>query len=217
MQKVLGLTPGRRVVDFFFPSRQCHVILEFDILSFSLFLPLKEQTETACLYHTNDTRKTQVTGFGVSSYSGLVWKTRGMVWLTGSSLNILEMKCCRAICFPNTVLRLPMQHRQELYIQLKFSTEINRAIYPARRSNETEENEKSAFTKLYKTLQVIQGRIQEGGCRGYVTCGFLIQLGYFAKKKTMWVIGVEVERETSAPGPKKILDPPLLQYFPLVV
>ena len=26
----------------------------------------------------------------------------------------------------------------------------------------------------------------------------------------MWFIGVEVERETSAPPPKKILDPPLL-------
>ena len=25
----------------------------------------------------------------------------------------------------------------------------------------------------------------------------------------MWFIGVEVERETSAPPPKKILDPPL--------
>ena len=30
------------------------------------------------------------------------------------------------------------------------------------------------------------------------------------KKKTMWFIGVEVEQETSAPPPKKILDPPLL-------
>ena len=29
------------------------------------------------------------------------------------------------------------------------------------------------------------------------------------QKKTMWFIGVEVERETSAPPPKKILDPPL--------
>ena len=48
-----------------------------------------------------------------------------------------------------------------------------------------------------------------GGCRGCVTCGFLIQL-VFCKKKTMWVIGAEVERETSAPRPKKILDPPLL-------
>ena len=91
---------------------QCHVILEFDFLSFSLFLPLKEQTETACLYHMNDTRQTQVTkGFRVSSYSGLVWKIRGMVWLTGLLSNTSEMKRCRAICFLNTVLRLPMQRR----------------------------------------------------------------------------------------------------------
>ena len=41
-----------------------------------------------------------------------------------------------------------------------------------------------------------------------MTCGFLIQL-VFCKKKTMWFIGVEVEQETSAPPPKKILDPPL--------
>ena len=52
-----------------------------------------------------------------------------------------------------------------------------------------------------------------GGSRGRVqgvrtplppemTCGFLIQL-VFCKKKTMWVIGVEVEQETSAPPPKK--------------
>ena len=27
----------------------------------------------------------------------------------------------------------------------------------------------------------------------------------------MWFIGVEVEQETSAPPPKKILDPPLTQ------
>ena len=39
-----------------------------------------------------------------------------------------------------------------------------------------------------------------------MTCGFLIQL-VFCKKKTMWFIGVEVEQETSAPPPKKILDP----------
>ena len=32
---------------------------------------------------------------------------------------------------------------------------------------------------------------------------------YSAKKKTMWFIGVEVDQETSAPPPKKILDPPL--------
>ena len=31
----------------------------------------------------------------------------------------------------------------------------------------------------------------------------------------MWFIGVEVEQETSAPPPKKILDPPLwdIQFF----
>ena len=29
------------------------------------------------------------------------------------------------------------------------------------------------------------------------------------EKKTVWFIGVEVEQETSAPPPKKILDPPL--------
>ena len=54
-----------------------------------------------------------------------------------------------------------------------------------------------------------------GGCRGYapplpeMTCSFLMQL-VFCKKK-LWFIGVEVEQETSAPPPKKILDPPL-QY-----
>ena len=53
-----------------------------------------------------------------------------------------------------------------------------------------------------------------GGCRGFapplpeMTCGFLIQL-VFCKKKTMWFISVEVQQETSAPPPKKILDPPL--------
>ena len=57
-----------------------------------------------------------------------------------------------------------------------------------------------------------------GGSRGRVqgvctpppemTCGFLIQL-VFCPKKKMWFIGVEVEQETSAPPPKKILDPPL--------
>ena len=32
-------------------------------------------------------------------------------------------------------------------------------------------------------------------------------------KKKLWFIGVEVEQETSAPPPKKILDPPLSRYF----
>ena len=34
------------------------------------------------------------------------------------------------------------------------------------------------------------------------------------KKKTMWFIGVEVEQETSAPLPKKILDLPLVRTGP---
>ena len=47
-----------------------------------------------------------------------------------------------------------------------------------------------------------------GGCRGCapppeITCGFLIQLVFCQKKKAMWFIGVEVEKETSAPPPKK--------------
>ena len=53
-----------------------------------------------------------------------------------------------------------------------------------------------------------------GGCRGCrgcappppptgLTCGFLIQLVFCKKKKTMWFIGVEVEQETSARPPKK--------------
>ena len=33
--------------------------------------------------------------------------------------------------------------------------------------------------------------------------------GILQKKKNMWSIGVEVEQETSAPPPEKILDPPL--------
>ena len=36
-----------------------------------------------------------------------------------------------------------------------------------------------------------------------MTCGFLIQLVFCQKKKTIWFIGVEVEEETSAPPPKK--------------
>ena len=50
-----------------------------------------------------------------------------------------------------------------------------------------------------------------GGCRGCrgcdpppeMTCGFLIQLVFCKKKKTMWFVGVEVEQEKSAPLPKK--------------
>ena len=67
----------------------------------------------------------------------------------------------------------------------------------------------------YKLI-LYTGAYLGGRCRGCapprppeMTCGFLMQL-IFCKKKTMWFIGVEVEQETSAPPPKKILDPPLL-------
>ena len=36
-----------------------------------------------------------------------------------------------------------------------------------------------------------------------MTCGFLTQLVFCKKKRTLWFIGVEVEQETSAPAPKK--------------
>ena len=36
-----------------------------------------------------------------------------------------------------------------------------------------------------------------------MTCSFLIQLVFCQKKKTTWFISVEVEKETSAPPPKK--------------
>ena len=60
-----------------------------------------------------------------------------------------------------------------------------------------------------------------GGCRGCappppeMTCGFLIQLVFCGKKQ--WFIGVEVEQETSAPPPKKMLDPPLLCPFVFLI
>ena len=45
-----------------------------------------------------------------------------------------------------------------------------------------------------------------------MTCGFLTQLVFCKKKKTMWFIGVEVEQGTSAPPPIKnpgsALEPP---------
>ena len=56
-----------------------------------------------------------------------------------------------------------------------------------------------------------------GGCRGcaplppspWDDLRFSNTTGILQKKKTMCFIGVEVEQETSAPPPKKILDPPL--------
>ena len=50
-------------------------------------------------------------------------------------------------------------------------------------------------------LQLISGADLGGGCRGCAPCpeitrGFLIQLVFCKKKKTMWFIGVEVQQET---------------------
>ena len=50
-----------------------------------------------------------------------------------------------------------------------------------------------------------------GGCRGCAPPPW--EMVFCKKKKTMWFIGVEVEQETSAPSPKKILDPPLSGSF----
>ena len=66
-------------------------------------------------------------------------------------------------------------------------------------------------TPLHATiLREIYGRLRRGS-PPEMTCGFLTQLVFCKKKKYiyMWFIGVEVEQETSAPPPKKILDPPL--------
>ena len=65
-----------------------------------------------------------------------------------------------------------------------------------------------------RELFLSNGVLCRGGSRGRVqgmrtplppemTCGFLKQLVFCKKKKTMWFIGVEVEQETSAPPPKK--------------
>ena len=69
----------------------------------------------------------------------------------------------------------------------------------------------------YSEFLFYSGADLGGGCRGCappsppeMTCGFLIQLVSCKKKKNTWFIGVEVEQETSATTPKKILDPPLL-------
>ena len=48
-----------------------------------------------------------------------------------------------------------------------------------------------------------RGRVQGVRNPPEMACGFLIQLVFCKKKKTMWFIGVEVEQETSAPPPKK--------------
>ena len=68
-------------------------------------------------------------------------------------------------------------------------------------------------TKSYCLIHVFQGRIQgEGAGSAHPPWDDLRlsnKTGILQKKNTMWFIGVEVEQETSAPPPKKILDPPL--------
>ena len=61
---------------------------------------------------------------------------------------------------------------------------------------------------MLEELHETSGEDLGGGCRGCaplpeMTCGFLKQLVFCKEKKTMWLIGVEVEQETSAPPPKK--------------
>ena len=65
----------------------------------------------------------------------------------------------------------------------------------------------------------MQGQISGEGVGGVhppppeMNCGFFNTTGILQKtKKTRWFIGVEVEQETSAPPPKKILDLPLLWF-----
>ena len=66
---------------------------------------------------------------------------------------------------------------------------------------------KSHFVNEFTSLWTESKGGSRGRVQGVRTRGFLIQL-VFCKKKTMWFAGVEVEQETSAPPPKKILDPP---------
>ena len=42
-----------------------------------------------------------------------------------------------------------------------------------------------------------------------MTCGFLIQLVFCKKQKTVWFIGIEASKRRVHPLLKKILDPPL--------
>ena len=78
------------------------------------------------------------------------------------------------------------------------------------------------------TLLLLLLRSIRGGSRGRVqgVCTppptrddlwFSNTTGILQKKKTFWFIGVEVERETSAPPLKKILDPPLSMMIHLTL
>ena len=67
----------------------------------------------------------------------------------------------------------------------------------------------SNYACLWIVMCIASGADLGGGCRGCapppppeMTCGFLTQLVFCKKKRTMWLVGVEVEQETSAPRPK---------------
>ena len=64
------------------------------------------------------------------------------------------------------------------------------------------------FTDFYNSFLELQGRIYGEGAGGahpppWDDPWFSNTTGILQKKKTMWFIGVEVEKETSAPPPKK--------------
>ena len=71
--------------------------------------------------------------------------------------------------------------------------------------NKVDCDEKDLDTRHQRFTRGKGGRENKGESRGRVqmTCGFLTQLVFCKKKRTMWFIGVEVEQETSAPPPKK--------------
>ena len=80
--------------------------------------------------------------------------------------------------------------------------------------NKVDCDEKDLDTRHQRFTRGKGGRENRGESRGRVqgvhttpapemTCGFLKQLVFCKKKRTMWFIGVEVEQETSAPPPKK--------------
>ena len=73
-------------------------------------------------------------------------------------------------------------------------------------------NSEEAMMTEMGFIHLIPGADLGGGCRGCapppreMTCGFLIQLVFCKKKLCGLLVSVEVEQETSAPPPKKILD-----------
>ena len=70
---------------------------------------------------------------------------------------------------------------------------------------------------MHRKVNATSGTKSRGGAGGAHPPGFSNTTGIL-QKKNMWFIGVEVEQETSALPPKKILDPRLSRissYRPL--